>query len=116
MAVHWWPARHSEASSPMETSRTAGLRALAGFTQLQYLWLGASKVSDSGLKELAALKQLELLDLDSTLVTDAGIKELTGLTQLRGLSLKGTQVTDDSLKELKVALPYCQIYRNEDGM
>ena len=78
----------------------AGLKELARFNQLQLLVLLGTKVTDAGMKELAALKQLQWLDLSATKVTDTGLKELTGLKQLQTLNLLSTQVTDAGLKEL----------------
>ena len=44
-------------------------------------------MTDAGLKELAGLTQLQTLNLAGTKVTDAGLKELAGLTQLQTLDL-----------------------------
>jgi len=89
----------------------AGLKELAGQTQLRTLNLGNSQVTDAGLKELAGLTQLQTLNLGSTKVTDAGLKELAGLTQLHMLFLDGTQVTDAGVQELQKALPKVLISR-----
>ena len=51
-----------------------------------------TQVTDAGLKELAGLTELQLLDLEGTQVTDAGLKELAGLKKLQGLYLYSTQV------------------------
>ena len=64
---------------------------------------------DAGLKELAGLTQLQTLCLYRTQVTGAGLKELAGLKQLQTLNLVGTEVTDAGLKELKETLPKCEI-------
>ena len=64
-----------------------------------------SKVTDAGLKKLAGLTQLRELILFNTKVTDAGLKHLAGLKQLRVLFLVGTKVTGKGKTELKKALP-----------
>ena len=89
----------------------AGLKALAGLTQLQLLDLRNSQVTDAGLKELAGLTQLQSLDLVATQVTDVGLKELAGLTQLQSLDLWITKVTDAGVQELQKALPQVSISR-----
>ena len=68
-------------------------------------------MTDAGLKELAGLTQLQALLLSGkTQVTDAGLKELAGLTRLQTLDLTDTQVTGAGLKKLQQALPKCNIY------
>ncbi len=89
----------------------AGLKELAGLTQLQSLDFRETQVTDAGLKELAGLKQLRMLNLGVTQVTDAGLKELAGLKQLRMLNLSGSKVTDAGVQELQKALPQVQIIR-----
>jgi hypothetical protein len=64
------------------------------------LCLRSTKIQDAGLKELAGLTNLEALDLSNTAVTDLGLKALAGLKRLRTLALRGTPVTDAGLKEL----------------
>ena len=89
----------------------AGLKELAGLTQMQGLYLIQTQVTDAGLKELARLTQLRSLDLRDTQVTDAGLKELAGLTELNTLDLTGAKVTDAGVQELKKALPKVEINR-----
>ena len=89
----------------------AGLKELAGLTQLQTLYLTGTKVTDAGLKELAGLTRLQWLNLQGTKVTDEGLKELAGLKQLHMLFLDGTQVTDAGVQELQKALPKVLISR-----
>ena len=62
--------------------------------------LGAAGVTDAGLKELAGLTNLASLNLWNTNVTDRGLKHLSRLTALRSLNLRATKVTDAGMKEL----------------
>jgi hypothetical protein len=75
-----------------------GLKKLAAFRRLRYLWLDSPEVTDEGLKYLADLDELELLHLGGK-VTDAGLKHLAGLKKLRSLALP-KNVTGEGLKHL----------------
>ena len=67
------------------------LRYVEALTDLQFLYLGHTRITDSGLVRLQGLKSLQFLDLQGTNVTDAGLKHLKGLTNLRWLQLGGNQ-------------------------
>jgi hypothetical protein len=55
------------------------------------------------------LSNLEYLDVSSTKVTDAGLKHLSGLHRLRTLGVVECAVTKAGIDELKEALPDCRI-------
>ncbi len=75
----------------------AGLKTVAGFTNLNHLWLGSTKVTDAGLEHLVGLPNLYFLDLDRTNISDAGLAVLCKLERLNFLSLYDTKVTDAGL-------------------
>ena len=60
---------------------------------------------------LEGLTQLQWLDLSATKVTDVGIDRLKGLKQLRLLYLQDTPVTHVGVEKINQALPYCAIGR-----
>jgi internalin A len=64
-----------------------------------------------GLKELAAFSDLQYLYIDNTKVTDTGLKHLTTLRGLSVLSLRGTKVSDAGVAELQKAVPHLKIER-----
>ncbi|GAB4160264.1 MAG: hypothetical protein Tsb009_37570 [Planctomycetaceae bacterium] len=95
-------------------------------TNVQYLWLRGSSISDKGLLYLTKMSKLQGLDLGNNQITDEGLRilgKMTGLihlnvsgnvgikgsglihlkslTSLMSLDLHSTQVTDDSLVHLK---------------
>lgn len=72
---------------------------VAGFTRLRDLNLSHSRVSD------AALTNLEWISLDDTQVSDAGLVQLAALPKLEWLELKNTRVTAQGFKKLQTALP-----------
>jgi hypothetical protein len=74
---------------------------LKGLTQLKWLSLWNTDVTDAGLVHLKGLTNLKRLFLNDTGVTDVGLMHLKGLTMLEKLFLDGTQVTDAGLVHLK---------------
>jgi hypothetical protein len=62
-------------------------------------------VTDAGLKHLAGLTNLESLDLHGLPVTDDGLKHLEGLQNLRSLDMTNTRVTPEGRAALKAKLP-----------
>jgi hypothetical protein len=84
---------------------------LEGLSQLQWLDLSGTRVTDAGLVRLQGFKRLGVLNLDNTEITDAGLEHLKGLNQLQKLCLVNTKVTDEGVKKLQQALPKCKIER-----
>lgn len=75
------------------------------------LGAGIVTVTDAGLRTLAGLTELEELDLHDTAVTDGGLPLLATLTALKKLDLRGTKVTEQGIADLSRSLPECQIVR-----
>ena len=72
-------------------------------TNLKYLDLNFTLVSDKSLHALSNLPHLEDLRLNNTSVTDAGILNLRGHATLSSLYVENTHVTDSAIRELKEA-------------
>jgi internalin A len=89
----------------------AGLANLEGLSELRFLWLGYSGITDQGLIHLAHLTNLEELHVGvyKSQFKDAGLVHLSGLKNLKKLTLVRTGVTDGAIGELKKALPRCTI-------
>jgi hypothetical protein len=68
------------------------------FSELEWLDVSYSKISDAGLRHLVSLPKLRRLELDGCQITDAGLQHIKGLKNLSILSLNGTQITDDGMK------------------
>lgn len=81
----------------LDLSRTgvsdAGLRVLGRMPNLQHLDLRGTAIGDAGLAALAPLRNLQTLGLYGTAVTDAGLPALQRLPGLRRLYVGGTKVT-----------------------
>ena len=89
----------------------ADLIKLAGLTDLEFLGLDATQISDEGLKHLTRLAKLEGLTLDSTRISDAGLTRLHALKELKRIWLGNTAVTDAARRKLQQALPEIEIIR-----
>ena len=91
----------------LDLSRTgltdAGLKALAKMPNLERLDLRGTAVGDEGVRSLAGLNNLETLSVYGTRVTDAGLEALRGLPSLRRLYVGGTRVTEPGLDALRKA-------------
>ena len=69
-------------------------------SQIVWLRLGDTEISDATLVQVAKLKNLQKLHLEETKITDAGLKQLKGLANLEYLNLYGTAITDAGLADL----------------
>jgi Leucine-rich repeat (LRR) protein len=84
----------------------AGLAHLRGLKKLQQLGLAdCPGISDAGIAHLKGLTRLRVLTLYNDKVTDEGLIQLKGLTELSYLNVHHTQVTDAGVKDLKQSLP-----------
>jgi len=90
--------------------RAKDLRALSfrGLTDANGV---ASKivVDDSWLPEIVKLTQVKYLDLMNSHISDAGLQILGKASWLRKLDLLGTSVTKEAVDQLQRALPQCEI-------
>jgi len=98
----WLQCNASVAGKDFTDVELAKLAPLA--TNLRWLDLAGTKVTDAGLAAFASMPNLVRLHLERTGVTDAGLQHVLHLDNLEYLDLYGTQVTDDGLRQLE-ALP-----------
>jgi hypothetical protein len=100
------------------------LEFLKTFTELKYLTLFSTSISDVFMENLSGMKSLEQLNLRANYkITDAGLEQLKGLTKLKKLLVSGNKgITAHGLKHLKELknLEYLSLAGNEnitdDGM
>lgn len=93
----------------MDLARTQvtdkGLAHVAGMTNLTRLHLENTTVTDAGLDSLKGLANLEYLNLYGTQVSDAGLEKLSGLKNLKKVFVWQTKVTDAGAAKLAAAVP-----------
>ena len=79
-----------------------GLREINGLPELRYVYLDGVKVTDAGVRAfLTKHTDLEWLGLSDTAITDGTVKELADFKKLRGLGISGCGgVTDESVSVL----------------
>lgn len=86
-----------------------GLQTIAGLENLTRLHLARTQVSDQGLSSLAACKQLAFLNLFDTRVSDEGLQHLQHAPMLREVHLYQTGVTPAGVERLASHLPEVRI-------
>jgi hypothetical protein len=93
----------------------SGMDAIGSLTNLEWLDLDHTRITDAGLAKLAGLTKLTELGLDSVELTDKGVVSLAGIGSLRELDLYHTLVTDKGFELLQKALPACRIHYERDS-
>lgn len=91
------------------TVTNEGLKIIAQLSSLRQLHLGYTSVNDDGLKQLASLAQLRYLNLVGTPITDKGLAHLVALKKLQKIFLYQTQVTAGGIKDLATRVPALKI-------
>ena len=87
-----------------------GFKHLRGATKLEVVELKLSlDFKNVGLAHLKDHTNLTYLSLRWTKVTNAGLKHLERLTKLKHLDLSGTKVTESGKEKLQAVLPDCKI-------
>jgi uncharacterized membrane protein len=96
--VHWLQANVvSQKRQPADSLMHSFLKVSS---QLTWLNLGGTEITDDALSSIGALKNLTRLHLENTDVTDKGLQHLKQLPYLEYLNLYGTRVTDSGIQEL----------------
>lgn len=90
-----------------------GLAFIEGMSDLEELALLNTHISNAGLRHLEKLKKLKRLDLMGTKVDDAGFEILGGLDSMESLRIIDTGISYPVFAKLKKALPNCQIKYHE---
>jgi Leucine-rich repeat (LRR) protein len=73
------------------------LRAIAGLTEIQRIYLWDAQVTDAGLEYLRGMKKLRYLHLSNSRITDQGLEILGSISSLEGLSMQGNAFTNRGL-------------------
>jgi len=76
------------------------LPSLSNMLRLRQLWLNDTLISDAGLATIARFKSLVDLNLDSTPITDSGMRYVAELPNLWRLSMANTSISDRGLETL----------------
>lgn len=79
---------------------TESLQHFSKFPNLQYAYLGWTKINDQGLESLPTLSKLVQLNLDRTQVTGPGLATLARFESLQTILLSGAPLSDEGLKHL----------------
>lgn len=79
-------------------------------TNLRWLDLAGTKISDAGLKGITSMPNLTRLHLERTGITDTGLSEVARLNNLEYLNLYGTSISDAGLEALQKLPKLKQVY------
>ena len=85
-------------SKPIGDAQLANINSISNIIWLN---LAGTEITDAALKQIARLPQLRKLHLERTNIGDDGLKHLKGASQLTYLNLYGTQVTDAGLEHIQ---------------
>jgi hypothetical protein len=85
-------------------------------TQILWVDLSRSQVTDAAADILAKMTNLERLHLENTKITDAGIAKLSALPNLEYLNLYGTKITDGGIAKLASAKDLKKLFVWETGV
>ena len=85
-------------------------------TQILWVDLSRSQVTDAAADTLAKMTNLERLHLENTKITDAGIAKLSALPNLEYLNLYGTKITDGGIAKLASAKDLKKLFVWETGV
>lgn len=88
---------------------------IGAMSNLVYLDLSGTRVTDAGLAQLAQLQRLEHLYLPAQ-TTDAGVRHLAGLNRLHKLNLIKSQVTDETLVTLQHLTSLSDVHLNQTAV
>lgn len=77
------------------------LKVLEKFTEIEWLDLRVTPITDAGVAHLAGLRKLKFLNLFRTGLSDKGLGFLRAHVNLETLLIGGTKVTDDGMKHLE---------------
>jgi internalin A len=87
----------------------AVIEKLAQHTQLEFVALDDSRITDDSLQQLATLPKLRELAFTSTRISDRGLAYLKQSQSLRTIRVGYTRVTKAGIVELTTALPKCGV-------
>jgi hypothetical protein len=93
-----------------------GLKALAGLSELNSLYLRRTNVQGSSLGQFASLPSLRMLSLDQTAITDRELSQLAGASSLQWLSLSGNTLSAAPLKKLATLPSLTQLVLERCGL
>lgn len=85
------------------------LEPLAGFPNLEKLYLNFTDIQGQGIENLIGLENLSVLSLTGNLLDENGVTALEKMRGLQSLFLWNTGLGEDRISTLQASLPACQI-------
>jgi len=108
-----WYDYRAEPPGPVWLRRALGENYFAEPVEIQLFAdpkMHPEQFGDREAAQIAVCSELQWLVLMDTSITDAGLRHLRALTKLSRLDLEGTRVTEAGVAELQRALPQCKVF------
>lgn len=90
-----------------------GLKALSRLPRIERLWVGQTNITDVGLQRLASIPTLTHLWIEATPTSDRGLAALVKLPNLKSLSLGSPLFTATGLRQLREAKSLEQLFLDQ---
>lgn len=88
---------------------TKGFAAIAKVSDLDYLYLAETSLTDGDIQTLSALKSLKHLNIATTKISDDCVDTLIEFPSLKVLVIQGTAITAEGVTRLRAGLPNCEV-------
>lgn len=79
-----------------------GFSIISNLSNIKYLHLSGTSITDGDLGNIRNLRQLSILDLDNTSISDNGLIHIKDLKQLSMLSLDNTKISNDGIGNIEL--------------
>lgn len=81
--------------------KSTDLKSIAGFSELEKLWINNNKLDDKSVAELSSLPKLNYINLVETGITESGLRDVLKISTLKVVYTNKTGLTSEQINELK---------------
>jgi hypothetical protein len=81
--------------------KSADLKILSNFSELEKLWIDHNSLNDDSINELAGLKKLYYINLIETGITEKGLREIVKIPSLNTVYTYKSTLTDEQMNDLR---------------
>ncbi|MFN5423421.1 MAG: c-type cytochrome domain-containing protein, partial [bacterium] len=80
---------------------SADMKSIAGFTELEKLWIDNNKLNDRSIAEISTLPKLSYINIVETGITEIGLREVLKITSLKVVHTNKSGLTIEQMSELR---------------
>lgn len=81
--------------------KPADMKTIAGFTELEKLWINNNTLDDKSVTEISTLPKLHYINLVETGITEAGLREVLKISSLKVVYTNKSGLTNEQINDLK---------------